>query len=130
MASEELLKQQAAENMYASEATLSEVKPNNAEANGVTLPNIALLGFPIAFSLVFAALFLMVSKTWVSTRDEILVKVKPLNQAPCRNCKFFSNNLYLKCAIHPSVALTPKATDCSDYCPKDSKFFSKETSED
>lgn len=130
MASEELLKQQAAENSYVSEATLSEVKPNNAEANGVTLPSIALLGVPIGFSLVFAAIFLMVSKTWVNTRDEILVKVKPLNQAPCRNCKFFSNNLYLKCAIHPSVALTPKATNCSDYCAKDGKFSPTETLED
>lgn len=36
---------------------------------------------------------------------------------PCRNCQFFSNNYYLKCAVRPSIAMTGAAIDCSDYCP-------------
>ncbi len=36
----------------------------------------------------------------------------------CRNCTFFKDNPYLKCAVHPTIALTPKALDCSDYMPQ------------
>ncbi|MBW4583108.1 MAG: hypothetical protein KME42_26365 [Tildeniella nuda ZEHNDER 1965/U140] len=42
---------------------------------------------------------------------------KPLNRLPCRNCIFFKNNPYLKCAINPIDALTTKAIDCTDYTP-------------
>ncbi|NJL10323.1 MAG: hypothetical protein HC908_09540 [Calothrix sp. SM1_7_51] len=27
-------------------------------------------------------------------------------QTPCKNCKYFADNFYLKCAIHPSTVLT------------------------
>lgn len=36
-------------------------------------------------------------------------------QIPCTNCRFFTNNPYLKCAVRPSTALTKQAIDCSDY---------------
>ncbi|HHP7232131.1 MAG TPA: hypothetical protein ACFCUY_14885 [Xenococcaceae cyanobacterium] len=36
----------------------------------------------------------------------------------CRNCHFFDNNHYLKCAVHPDKVLTQKAQDCSDYQEK------------
>ncbi|WP_310421778.1 hypothetical protein [Chamaesiphon sp. VAR_48_metabat_135_sub] len=35
----------------------------------------------------------------------------------CRRCRYFSDNHYLKCALHPATALTEKAVDCRDYCP-------------
>lgn len=38
-------------------------------------------------------------------------------QTPCKNCKYFADNFYLKCAIHPSTVLTKEAINCSDYCP-------------
>ena len=40
-------------------------------------------------------------------------------QVPCKNCRFFSSNFYLKCAVRPTDALTDRATDCSDYCPRE-----------
>lgn len=36
-------------------------------------------------------------------------------QSPCRKCQFFNENNYLNCALHPSVALTNQAVNCSDY---------------
>ncbi|MGG6281083.1 hypothetical protein ACQ4M3_05935 [Leptolyngbya sp. AN03gr2] len=36
---------------------------------------------------------------------------------PCYRCQFFSNNPFLKCAVHPNVVLSQQAVDCSDYCP-------------
>jgi hypothetical protein len=40
---------------------------------------------------------------------------------PCDRCRYLSGSPYLKCALHPSVALTAKAMDCKDYHPKQEK---------
>ncbi len=40
----------------------------------------------------------------------------PSQQSPCTNCRFFDNNHYLKCAVHPELVLTKEALNCSDYC--------------
>jgi hypothetical protein len=37
----------------------------------------------------------------------------------CYRCKYFNNNLYLKCALHPGTVLTEASVDCKDYCQKD-----------
>ena len=44
---------------------------------------------------------------------------KPLffELTPCKRCRYYNNSLYLRCAVHPSKALTEHAIDCSDYCP-------------
>ena len=47
------------------------------------------------------------------------VPLLPIFPSPCRNCKFFDDNSYLNCAVHPSIVLTKQAVDCSDYCDKD-----------
>lgn len=39
----------------------------------------------------------------------------------CHNCQFYARNLYLKCAVHPSIVLTRQANNCIDYCPKQKK---------
>lgn len=36
-------------------------------------------------------------------------------QIPCRNCRYFTNSSYLRCAVHPKQALTQTAIDCSSY---------------
>ncbi len=47
--------------------------------------------------------------------------VKTLSLIPCRNCHFFSRNPYLKCALHPTIALSNKAKDCNDYLSKNNR---------
>lgn len=37
---------------------------------------------------------------------------------PCDRCRYLSCNPYLKCALHPSIALTARAINCTDYHPK------------
>lgn len=39
----------------------------------------------------------------------------PCSQIPCGSCLFFSRNPHLRCAVHPSKALTKQAIDCTDY---------------
>ena len=41
---------------------------------------------------------------------------KPPPKTPCYRCRYFSDNHYLKCALHPETALTEQAVDCRDYC--------------
>lgn len=52
----------------------------------------------------------------------ILMKTKVRRLSPfslfksrCRKCQFFDDNNHLSCALHPSIALTNKAANCSDY---------------
>lgn len=42
---------------------------------------------------------------------------KPSLKVPCYRCRYFSNNFYLKCALHPETAMTKQSVDCRDYCP-------------
>ncbi|MBD2210683.1 hypothetical protein H6G64_00220 [Calothrix sp. FACHB-156] len=37
------------------------------------------------------------------------------DEYPCNNCRFFSRNKYLKCAVNPSSVLTTAAINCRDY---------------
>ena len=42
-------------------------------------------------------------------------------QDSCDQCRYLSDSSYLKCALHPLIALTAKATDCKDYHLKQEK---------
>lgn len=42
---------------------------------------------------------------------------KLLFNVPCPCCRYFSNNQFLKCTLHPVTAMTEQAVDCRDYCP-------------
>ncbi|MGF1482496.1 MAG: hypothetical protein ACFB4I_23970 [Cyanophyceae cyanobacterium] len=53
------------------------------------------------------------------------ISPKQCRQSPCLNCRFFRNNPYLKCAVHPSKVLSAEAKDCPDYWSHDSDKFSQ-----
>jgi hypothetical protein len=61
-----------------------------------------------------------------TTKIKTNAQLKPL---PCESCHFFIDNPHLKCAIHPTKALTPLALNCQDYqpdsiaCPKNKARF-------
>lgn len=74
---------------------------------------------PIGFIIIWVGSFLLLSKIRTLTLDKIIVTTNPLNKVPCKNCQFFSNNRYVKCAVQPSIVMTEQAKDCSDYCAKD-----------
>jgi hypothetical protein len=38
-------------------------------------------------------------------------------KVPCRRCRYFSDNQFLKCTLHPATVMTGQAVDCRDYCP-------------
>ncbi len=73
----------------------------------------ALLLVPLSFALIWAIVVLLVADLPKLTWNNLKLNRTP--KVPCRNCRYFSSNPYLKCAIHPTVALTDNATDCKDF---------------
>jgi hypothetical protein len=44
-------------------------------------------------------------------------KLQSVSKVTCHSCKYFHNNLYLNCTLHPSTVMTERAVDCMDYSP-------------
>ena len=101
-----------------SEIKLSQAEPNLVKPQPITKPDSTLFLLPLCFLIIWAGIVSIASGVWKVTRNE-KVAVKHLDQQiPCKNCQFFTSSHYLKCAVHPSIALTQQAVGCSDYCPK------------
>lgn len=71
----------------------------------------------LCFLLDLILLSMTISAIFMLARSEIF-SLESLQQYPCKKCRFFSNNPYIKCAVHPYMALTQKAINCSDYWSK------------
>ena len=94
------------------------------ESNIIIHPNHQSDNTVYIFFLWMAALYLVswtlleVIQKFITTKDTS-VPLLSICQSPCRNCKFFDDNSYLNCAVHPSIVLTKQAVNCSDYCDED-----------
>lgn len=83
-----------------------------------SVPYAPLFLAPICFMIVWAVVvFTVAALCKVADKKGGIATINRFEQVPCRNCRFFSNSHHLKCAVHPSTALTEQALDCSDYCP-------------
>lgn len=52
--------------------------------------------------------------------DELCLNA--LKSVPCYKCTYFSDNVYIKCAVHPETVLTSRAHHCPDYCSRAEQF--------
>ncbi|HEY9833649.1 MAG TPA: hypothetical protein V6D26_24065 [Stenomitos sp.] len=104
------------------QATHSEAQANQTQPDGFILPSMVMFDHPFYAVLGWVIFSLMMSAIFTVIRSEIF-SLEPISQVPCRNCQFFSSNPYLQCAVHPGMALTDKAINCSDYCPQKRKLF-------
>jgi ABC-type nickel/cobalt efflux system permease component RcnA len=41
-----------------------------------------------------------------------------ISHLPCTSCHYFKANMYLPCAVNPTVALKPESENCSDFRPR------------
>jgi hypothetical protein len=100
-----------------------EESPAKTSHDQVTIANEGLLWTPLYLTLIaWALLFLVPLNVWKSLRS----KPNPLEKAckyPCLSCRFFENNHYLKCAVHPSKVLSTEANECPDYWSQKSNKF-------
>ncbi|MEH1969515.1 MULTISPECIES: hypothetical protein [unclassified Nostoc] len=109
------------------EANLAKATHNDTKPQEGDIPFVAVFLAHISFMLVWAIVVFLVSyvckaledppENAAQDKDEI-VSIKHLQQHSCKNCRFFNNNYFLKCAVHPTTALTKQALNCSDYSPK------------
>ncbi|MBW4558833.1 MAG: hypothetical protein KME59_23520 [Trichormus sp. ATA11-4-KO1] len=125
MSVEPLLSKQIAENRNVSQVTQNEVKQEQIQQDSLNIPDIALTLSPVALIFSWVIFFLILQKIRTMLDNKIVFTVKGLHQVPCRNCRFYSNNHYLKCAVQPSIVLTEEAKDCPEYSPKNGKFSPK-----
>ncbi|GAB4366616.1 MAG: hypothetical protein Kow00121_04180 [Elainellaceae cyanobacterium] len=90
--------------------------PATAQAAEPSMP----LGIITLTGLCALVFYSMFRKQW----DEHFPVIKQSSAIPCKNCRFYNQNRYLKCAVHPCIASTREAIRCSDYWPRDSQHFS------
>ncbi len=69
---------------------------------------------PICFVVAWGIVLIVGWSILAALRDGVK-QVKQLHQIPCANCQFFTNSYYLKCPVHPSMALSEEAIGCRDY---------------
>ena len=103
------------------QTTQSETQLSENQLDGVSVYDVVLTFSSVSLIAIIAAVCLMVSKIRVELPNPLGFKIKPSNQIPCKNCRYFSGNFYLKCAVHPDTVLTKEASDCGDYSAVDEK---------
>jgi hypothetical protein len=124
MDSDKIIEQYLAEqNNDVAQTTQSNLKVENVKPLERVSSDFIMLGGFIGFVICWAAIFLMLSKRVRLARKEIAINIKTLEQIPCKNCNFYSNDPHLKCAVNPSAVMTEKAVDCTDYCTRKNKSF-------
>ncbi len=104
-------------------ANLIEEKLNGKELYGKNLDVVKTLESAFYFSIYLLALigwliFLRLSNSRKILKNR-MTTLQYFSQIPCRTCRFFTNNQYLKCAVHPSTVLKQQAINCPDYWSQD-----------
>ncbi|CEJ44258.1 hypothetical protein [Umezakia ovalisporum] len=111
-----------AEDRNFSQVNPSEIKQEQMQKDGLDIPDIALTLSPVALLFSWIIFFIILQKIRTFLDNKMVFTVNGGHKVPCKNCRFYSNNHYLKCAVQPSIVLTEEAKDCSEYSPKNGKF--------
>ncbi|HLP88113.1 MAG TPA: hypothetical protein VK184_05840 [Nostocaceae cyanobacterium] len=96
----------------------SELKQDNLKNKDFNFPDLALSLSPLSFVFVWAIFLLILQKIRSNLDEKLVLTINGLQKVPCKNCKYFSNNHYLKCAVQPHLVMTEEAINCSEYSPK------------
>ncbi|WP_414545611.1 hypothetical protein [Nostoc sp. CCY0012] len=118
MSVEPILPNKVADNIKLRQVIQSEIRSEPTQQDSLDVSDIALTLSPIALIFSWVVFFLILQKIRTVLDHKMVFSIKSLHQVPCRNCRFYSNNHYLKCAVEPSLVLTEQAKDCSEYAPK------------
>ncbi|WP_071188493.1 hypothetical protein [Trichormus sp. NMC-1] len=117
-----ILPQKIVANTTSKQLIHRDVKQNPVQKEGLNFTDLAISLSPLSFVLVWAIFLVILQKTRSHLDNKIVFTINGLQKVPCKNCKFFANNHYLKCAVQPDLVLTEEAINCSEYCPKKGKF--------
>ncbi|AFZ33717.1 hypothetical protein Sta7437_0097 [Stanieria cyanosphaera PCC 7437] len=108
------------------EAVISE--PSNINRNtgeNLAVPPAALIVIPGGLLVLAAILGFYRKINLTKIKDRSLFETD--EQTTCKNCRFFSHNPYLKCALHPSRVSTTESIECADYWSNKSDRFQQKS---
>lgn len=108
-----------------SNSSLPQTSQIESSTDQITVPTGGTFFIPFGF-IVAAWLVLILSRLeiWKAIGNR-KTATKQYTKTPCSQCRFFQNNPYLKCAVHPSKALSEEAKDCPDYWGDENDKFSR-----
>jgi RNA polymerase subunit RPABC4/transcription elongation factor Spt4 len=78
---------------------------------------------PVCIVFAWASVLFTAWSVWSAVRDG-LANARRMHQIPCADCQFFTNSHYLKCPVHPDIALSEDAIGCIDFEPNTSSGYS------
>lgn len=124
----ELLNRQTVGERNFQRTELSEVSSNQPPLietpnNEVTEPSAQFLIIPMGFLVIAWAMSFFSRLDFRKTVGKNLDSIKRCPEVPCSNCRFFKNEPYLKCAVHPLKVGSVEALNCPDCWPLDSSKF-------
>ena len=107
------------------QAIVSETTKDQSQTHELTITDIAIFLSPVGFIISWMVFFVILQKIRALLDYKMVFPAKVLHKLPCKNCSFYSNNHYLKCAVNPSIVLTEEAMNCSEYSPSKKNPSSK-----
>ncbi|MEM6427279.1 MAG: hypothetical protein AAGF66_02575 [Cyanobacteria bacterium P01_H01_bin.119] len=69
---------------------------------------------PLCFICAWTIVAMSLWTLWSAVREG-LDRARAMHRIPCSNCKYFTQNYYLKCPVHPTDALSEAAIGCADF---------------
>ena len=93
---------------------VQEILPNPVDIYETLIPQgVGIIAF------FWVSLLMLASKKLKSVSDN---QLDLCTKHRCHKCQYFVKNHFFNCAVQPSLVLTEKANNCSDYCPKSKKM--------
>ncbi|MBD2242298.1 hypothetical protein [Nostoc sp. FACHB-888] len=121
----QILPKTVATNSNLQQVIVSEAKKDQGQTHELTITDIAISLSPVGFIISWMVFFLILRKIRAFIDYKMVFPSKAIHKLPCKNCSFYSNNHYLKCAVNPSIVLTEEAINCSEYSPNKKNLSSK-----
>ncbi len=98
------------------EPKLIAIQPSNSilSSQKAIEPRLADIAFFIILNLVLLSAIAVPIYIFIVKRKWASFGFKPSPKVICHRCQYFSDNRYLKCALHPVTVLTEETVDCAD----------------
>lgn len=122
MFSEVITQYEITANRKISSATLAESQQKTNQPSNIGISDIAISLTPVGLVFSWVIFFIILRKVRSIIESKMVFTVKGLHQLPCKNCQFYANNHYLRCAVQPTLVLTEEAKHCPEYSPKKDKI--------
>ena len=72
---------------------------------------------PICFGMAWTVVIALGSNLFRLFRDG-QQRLDTLHKIPCAHCRYFTDDVHLKCTVNPTIALSEDAIDCSEFQPQ------------